>query len=169
MAKHKYYIRKSPNSPANEADWLELSGKEFYALVNSPEGENRHFANMGEFTIEMPADKYASWSRDRKRSAYLNDLEDGVTILALYGDQQSESGSIEEHIPDPSVDVEHDVISGIEREKLRAAVQTLDAESRYIIDALFLSDNAKTERDLAKELGVSQPIIHRRKKKFWKN
>ena len=164
MAKHRFFIRKDPDSC--NVEWHEMSGQEFYTFVKSLENTNRHFANMGDFTIEMPADDYESWTKDRKRSAYLNDLENGVTILPLHEKHQSESGNLEERIQDPAVDVEADVISHIEKKNLLAAVQALDAESRYIIEALFLSDSSKTECDLAKELGITQQGINRRKKKI---
>ena len=61
------------------------------------------------------------------------------------------------------------MISHIERRALRAAIQALDAESRYIVDALFFSSNRKKESDLAKELGITQQGINRRKKKILKN
>ena len=166
MAKHKYYVRINSDSPANENDWLELDGKEFYALVNSPEGKNRHFANMGEFTIEMPKNEYEDWLSEKNREDYLRNRDEGVTILSLYDDLLSEHGSGEDIIPDEATDVERDVLSRMTIEVLHAAIHELDKESSYIIKSIYLSTTGKTERDLSTELGVSQPIIHRRKKKI---
>ena len=104
MAQHRYFVRKYPDS--REVEWLEMSGTQFYAFIKSPESANRRFANMGDFTIEMPADQYESWERDRKRCAYLNDMESSVTILSLQEEHQPEGGSREENIYDPTVDVE---------------------------------------------------------------
>ena len=167
MAQHRFFVRKDPGS--SKVEWLEMNGSEFYSFVKSPENAKRRFANMGDFTIEMPADEYESWIKDRNRCTYLNNMENGVTILSLHEEHQPGSGSLEECIQDPAVDVESDVISHIERRALRAAIQALDAESRYIVDALFFSSNRRRESDLAKELGITQQGINRRKKKILKN
>ena len=120
MAQHRYFVRKDPDSC--KVEWNEMSGTEFYAFIKSTESADRHFANMGDFTIEMPADEFENWTKDRNRCAYLNNLKNGVTILSLQEEYQSDSGILEEHIQDPSVDIEGDVISNIEKKNLRAAV-----------------------------------------------
>ena len=167
MAQHRYFVRKDPDSC--KVEWNEMSGTEFYAFIKSTESADRHFANMGDFTIEMPADEFENWTKDRNRCAYLNNLKNGVTILSLQEEYQSDSGILEEHIQDPSVDIEGDVISNIEKKNLRAAVQSLDQESRYIVDALYLSENRKSGRALAAEMGIAQTELQRRKKKILRN
>ena len=76
---------------------------------------------------------------------------------------------MEERIQDTAVDIEGDVISNIERKNLRTAVQSLDQESRYIVDALYLSENRKSGRALAAEMGIAQTELQRRKKKILRN
>ena len=54
----------------------------------------------------------------------------------------------------------------MEYRALRVALHQLDKDSRLLIHALYLADERKTERDLAKELGVSQNAINKQKKKI---
>ena len=63
MAQHRYFVRKDPDSC--KVEWNEMSGTEFYAFIKSTESADRHFANMGDFTIEMPSDEFENWTKDR--------------------------------------------------------------------------------------------------------
>ena len=49
-------------------------------------------------------------------------------------------------------------------EKLRKALRTLSKEEMLLINALFLSDEPVTEKELAEVFGISQQAIHKRKK-----
>lgn len=62
--------------------------------------------------------------------------------------------------------MEAEVILRMEYKALRAALHQLDEEDCLLIHALYLADERKTERDLAKELGVSQNAINKQKKKI---
>ena len=62
--------------------------------------------------------------------------------------------------------MEAEVILRMEYRALCAALHQLDKDSRRLIHALYLADERKTERDLAKELGVSQNAINKQKKKI---
>lgn len=61
--------------------------------------------------------------------------------------------------------MEAEVILRMEYKALRAALHQLDEEDRLLIQALYLADERKTERELAQERGVSQVAIHKQKKK----
>ena len=89
----------------------------------------------------------------------------GWSFLSLYTDHEY---SGEEVIKDESQDVEAEVIADIEKEILHIALNCLDTESFLLINALYLADEPKTERELASELGVSQNAINKRKKKILK-
>ncbi len=42
------YFRLKPNCSPEKVEWIEMTGKEFYYFVKSPEGQNRHFIDMGD-------------------------------------------------------------------------------------------------------------------------
>ena len=62
--------------------------------------------------------------------------------------------------------MEAEVILRMERRALQAALHQLDEESLVLIQALYLVDKRKTEREIAQERGVSQVAIHKQKKKI---
>lgn len=61
------------------------------------------------------------------------------------------------------VDVESIVLNKIEHEQLYLALEKLSANERYLIIQLFYWE--RSERDLAKELGVSQSAVNKRRQR----
>ena len=66
------------------------------------------------------------------------------------------------------MDVEGQALRNAEKKALRAALSLLDAASYQLIYALYLAERRKSEYELAREYGVSQNAIHKRKKKILK-
>ena len=78
-------------------------------------------------------------------------------------------GNSEGILPDETANTEELAIKSIVQKALFAALSTLDAESYQLIDALILSDDQKSERELALEFGLSQNAVNKRKNKILKN
>ena len=161
----RYFRKKNPKCKLNEIEWIEMTGKEFYRFVNSPEGQYRYFINMGDVVLEVTHAEARAYRAEKDHSNYLREQEMGWSFLSLYTDHEY---SGEEVIKDESQDVEAEVIADIEKEILHIALNCLDTESFLLINALYLADEPKTERELASELGVSQNAINKRKKKILK-
>ena len=65
--------------------------------------------------------------------------------------------------------VEDEVISRINIETIRTALSLLNRDDYILIYKLYLMDGRETERTLAKELGISQAAVHKRKTKVLEN
>lgn len=166
----RQYLRKAePYDQNPNSDWVMMTGIEFYRFINSPEGKGRYFIKWDDLVIEASKAQYDDWLREEKHSRYLRSHESEWETLSLYTDLSQEGKNGEELIPDPSTDVELQAMDHVQREALTAALHQLDCSSFYLIYSLYLASSKKTEGELAVEIGVSQPAVHRRKEKILSN
>ncbi len=163
---HKRYFRmKDPKCKPEEIEWIEMTGREFYQFVSSPEGQGRHFIDMDNVVLEGSSSEAHAYRAEKDHSDYLKEQEKGWITLSLYTDY---GYSGEDVIRDEAQDVEAEVISCVEKETLHTALTCLDAESSSLINALYFAKKPKTERELALELGLSQNAVNKRKQKILK-
>lgn len=165
MAK-QYYIKKDPSTSGADIEWIAINGKDFYQLITSPVGKGRYFIDMGEFMIESTEAEYKDWRKEKDHSDYLHEQESQVQLLSLYGNEDGICGDL---IPDMSASTEEQALASILQKTLNKALSSLDKESYMIIDALILTQDRKSERDLASEYGLSQNAVHKRKNKILEN
>ena len=161
--KRRYYIRAESG-----CIWKEIDGTEFYQLINSPEGKDRHFARLEDITIEAPKSLCEEWEQQDRHSAYLKAQTEGWREIPLYSGGNEEYENDEEALIDQTVDVEGQALRNAEKKAHRAALSLLDTASYQLIYALYLAERRKSEYELAREYGVSQNAIHKRKKKILK-
>ncbi len=165
----KYFRKKDPQTEDSAICWIEMTGQEFYAFVNSREAAGRRFICLDDdIVIEANDKQFQDWVTAKNHSDYLRRCEAGMETISLYSDVLSECGSGEELICSP-VDIEEQTMSAIRKQALSAAMNELDNESICLLKKLFFTENGCSERDLAAELGISQPAVHKRKKKILKN
>lgn len=164
----RYFRKKEPNCRKEDVEWIEMTGQEFYRFVKKPENKNRYFIDMDDVVLEV-TDAEARWYRAEKdHSDYLKAQEEKWSILSIYALEDETECTGEEIIEDVSQNVEWEAIRAIEIDELRAALARIDSKSYALIHALYLAEQRKTERTLAREYGVSQIAIHKRKKKILK-
>ena len=168
MAK-QYYIKKNPSVDGPSVEWIAINGKEFYQLITSPAGKGRYFIDMDDFMIEASEAEYLDWRKEKNHQNYLSVQESGFQTLSLHSDMSTQYGNSEGILPDETANTEELAIKSIVQKALFAALSTLDAESYQLIDALILSDDQKSERELALEFGLSQNAVNKRKNKILKN
>ena len=48
----RYFRMKDPKCRPEQVEWIEMTGREFYRFVNSPEGQGRHFIDMDDVVLE---------------------------------------------------------------------------------------------------------------------
>ncbi|MBD5169366.1 MAG: sigma-70 family RNA polymerase sigma factor [Oscillibacter sp.] len=159
----RYFRLKDPKCRPEEIEWIEMSGREFYHFVNSTEGQGRYFIDMGDVVLEASKREAQIHRAEKDHSDYLKEQEEGWSTLSINTDEHGYRG--EEIIADEARDVEAEAIMRIETEALQKALTRLDSQSYQLIHALYLADNQKTEREIAKERNMSQVAIHKQKKK----
>lgn len=162
----RYFRKKNPECKIDNIEWIEMTGREFYRFVNSSEGQGRHFIHMGDVVLETTEAEARSFKTEQNHHYYIQAQESGWDTLSLYAAEDKSGYSGEEVVKDDTQDVEAEVILRIEHDALRAALNQLDEASSLLIQALYLTDERKTERDLAKELGISQNAVNKQKKKI---
>lgn len=164
----RYYRKKDPSVQGTDIRWIEMNGLEFCDFVASPEGKDRYFIDLDEYVIEATKEIYDEWHREKAwkiRQMKLKKIK-GIEIASFQSSAISQFGHGEEVTPDPTVDVEDDAICLAEIKELRVALCQLDDSSRLLIQKLFLDEDRKSEREMAKLLGISQPAVHKRKIKL---
>lgn len=162
----RYFRLKDPKCEPTEIEWIEMTGREFYDFVNSPEGHGRHFINMGDVVLEATEAQARQYKAEQNHRRYILAQKEGWRTSSIYAIADRNGYSGEEIIRDDTQDVEAEVILRMERRALQEALHQLDEESLVLIQALYLVDKRKTEREIAQERGVSQVAIHKQKKKI---
>ena len=163
----RQYLRKAePYDQNPNSDWVMMTGTEFYQFINSPEGRSRYFIIWEDLVIEAPKDQYDDWLCDKEHRKYLRKFENECSTISLYSDLAEEDDEGEELIADPTVDVEFSAIENIRHNALLAALRQLDHQSFYLIHSLYFACIPKTECELAKEVGISQQAINKRRRKI---
>lgn len=164
----RYFRMKNPKCKPEEIEWIEMTGREFYSFVHSPEGKDRHFIDMDDVVLEGTSSEARKHRAEKDHSNYLKEQEAGWSILSIYSLEGEHGCSGEEIAIDETQNVEAEAMKRIERKALISALSHLDAESRHLIYVSYLAKECKTERRLASEWGVSKNTIHKRKKKILK-
>lgn len=165
----RYFKKEDPTTEGSAIRWIEMTGQEFYAFVNSPEVEGRRFIFMDDdIVIEANEQQFREWVSEKNHSNYLRRCEIGIETLSLYSDDISESGNGEDVLND-SVDIEEQVLVNIQLQALKVSLTELDEESNYLLQRMYFGEKERSERDLAAELCISQPAVHKRKMKILKN
>ena len=167
----RYFIWKDGKFNGDKTEWQEISGQEFYKLVNSPEGKNRFFANSkdreygtDECVFEVTRKKYLKWKqwdmaeiRDIQEK-YEHPVEMVSLDQTLYYDDDGIPVTLGDTIPAPEPDP---LI-----EDLYEALDTLSDEERELIDLLFFNNDGKSERQISEELGMPQKTLNCKKLKI---
>lgn len=165
----KFYVKSNPNAHKEDIEWIEMTGREFYKFIKSPENKGRYFIDFEDYMMEGSKSDYIKWRKEKDHTDYLREQEEGWTTISLYSTDITESANGEDVIADDMVDVQSQVLNKLEQESLRMALGQLDDDSYQLMDILYLSENPKSQHELAAERGVSQKAIWNRVKKVQKN
>ena len=153
---------------------LEISGSEFYRIVSACNVENmesRYFIRLTddidyecpEIFVEVSEDDYAEWKREynlhlyrRKiKSCYVEvPFDDALLFLYSKGEEDSEA------IPEKMAEKRENL------NKLQIAFASLADDEKELIWLLYLCKEPLTETQVASVLHISQPAVHKRKKRI---
>ena len=153
---------------------LEISGSEFYRIVSASDVENmdpRYFIRLTddidyecpEIFVEVSEDDYAEWKREynlhlyrRKiKSCYVEvPFDDALLFLYSKGEEDPEA------IPEKMAEKRENL------GKLQIAFASLTDDEKELIWLLYLCKEPLTETQVASVLHISQPAVHKRKKRI---
>ena len=153
---------------------LEISGSEFYRIVSASNVENmesRYFIRLTddidyecpEIFVEVSEDDYAEWKREynlhlyrRKiKSCYVEvPFDDALLFLYSKGEEDSEA------LPEKMAEKRENL------GKLQIAFASLTDDEKELIWLLYLCKEPLTETQVASVLHISQPAVHKRKKRI---
>lgn len=165
----KYFVWKDPACDGVHKSWVELSGKEFYAMMKLPENKRRHFIRMGNdicpdadiIIIEATKQEYADWKRDQNASSYRARQRKGISTLSLDCQvREADADSLHETVGDVQVDVERAALSHIAHEQLEHALKSLTDDEIQLLTELYV--RGRSESDIAREQNVHRSTITRR-------
>lgn len=124
--------------------------------------EKKYFISVEGQLCETNEAVYRTYYKMDRRERYLKERSESKElsleslILADY--------PVEEHLEKPETGIEDLVITEILIEELLKAVSQLNDEEKWLINELFF--NAKSERELERESGVSRTTLQSRKKQI---
>ena len=164
----QFLVKKDPNAERANTEWVSMTVDEFNAFRASPEGKERYFVELEDLTIEASKEQYAAWRKERDHELYIlqEKRKSGITVISLEALYHGEVLEAADNLMDQSVDVEEEALRRIDIERLYECLRMLDEESLQIITALFFSQERKSQRMQASEMGLSQMAISKRTKKI---
>jgi len=167
----KYLAWKDANCNGNNIEWLELTGREFYALIKSPAGKGRYFIRLyddigfecNEIYIEATLSGYRNWRVDENAHNYLKRINKDYETFSLDAPIDSEENTLHDLVGCDQPSVEDDVLGKFEMERINFALESLSPDERFIIDSYYLVTQ-KTDDDIAHEIGISHQAINKKRK-----
>lgn len=153
---------------------LEISGSEFYRIVSDRDVENmepRYFIRLTddidyecpEIFVEVSKNDYAEWKREynlhlyrRKMKSCYVEVPFDDALLFLYSKAEEDSEALPEKMAEKRENLD----------KLQNAFASLTDDEKELIWLLYLCKEPLTETQVASVLHISQPAVHKRKKRI---
>ncbi len=170
----KYYVWKDPACNGKDVIWTELTGKEFYALLQRPENQRRRFIRIGNeicqdadiITLEATEQQYADWRREQNAADYCARQRRNFRLVSLDAAPAASEGDYYDMVADLCMSVERTALFNLACETLRAALKTLSNEDIQLLDEVCIRGTPAAE--VARMLGVHRTTIIRRIDKLLK-
>lgn len=172
--KKTFLVKKNPNMPCTEDNWITMNSHEFAIFLKTEEGQMRknNFAkippvDMSDTYIVMECDIEKAKKLDRESKVICRKQNQKRTsgYMELYFDELSTDVDIEELIEfeDKTVNIESEVIRNDEIKRLKEALDSLSEDEIELIGALFLSEPPVSMKRYAKYKNTSLREIRYRK------
>ena len=153
--KTTYLIWKNPSCNGVNPDWQEITGQEFYALVNSPEAKSRYFikhdsadadSNDGVIYMESTKTEYDKWRIEKNHSDYIRrqQHESGYQVISYHAMESEDNYSGEELIEDTGTNIEADYFKSVDKELLREMLSQLSEDEYRLLEYFYMSDGKRT-------------------------
>ena len=182
--KTKYYVWKDGKQSPEKQDWIEMTPLEFIELCNSNRNlkqENRRYfyqlpgLESGDtyLYLECTYEQYKESRLERyKRMKEKKEIEELESSRRLYysvsfdtvaENEMGDDFTLQDLIPDPDSDFEDRLILSSD---VQSALKTLTPDELEIIEMLYLSEYAVSERELARQMKLPQKTLNNRKIKI---
>ena len=139
----RYFRMSDPKCKPEEIEWIEMTGREFYSFVHSPEGKDRHFIDMDDVVLEGSSSEARKQQAEKDHRDYLKEQEAGWSTLSIYSLEGEHGCSGEEVVVDETQNVETEAMKRIERKALAMALSMLEKDSYHLIHAMYLAEKKK--------------------------
>lgn len=176
----KFYIKDENGiflSTDGKVRYTKLEGKELYKFLKSEDGKRRSFHvdiddNGDKIGIEAEPEQVRNCSEQHERDKYRNRVKKklSITILsanAVVSIPGEDDIELIQTLVDEEVDVEADALHRLDVETLRSALKTLTEEEYKLIYSLFLSDRPMSQREYAREIGMTQKGVSKRQERIF--
>lgn len=168
IMKRVYLVKKDPDLPAKDDNWITMNSYEFRKFMETEEGKKRK-ANFGmvppadendaAIFIECTPEDARRLKRENAQWAYqrMLEYESGYTTVSLEELISGDEGSgIADMILDEDMDTEAAVLKKTSRDDLIDAVMQLGDKEREVILARYFISEEKTVGELAQEMGLTR-------------
>ena len=157
FAKSKCFIRTG--SGYEEITYGELLRRE----ETDPSYKSRRFLPLHGMLMEVTAEQYEDFYRDRRRQKYLYERskENRDISIDMLTTEQFNGADI---LVSDGMDIEEQVTRKILLDKLHICLSLLTEEEQVLVWALFFE--SKTEREWSAETGIPQKTINDRKRRI---
>ena len=175
---NKYYIWKDSNCNGINPDWVEISGTQFFKLVQD-KTQKRYFKRIDDgvedgadvLIMETTYEEYKDWhkkqeSKRRKKKRQEQYKPQFISLDELTSDSEF---TYSEVIPDTSVNVEDDVLTNIENAMLREIIASLSDEEKQVLKIVKQAIEKKiSERQICKEMEIDREEFRYKREKIFK-
>lgn len=169
-----YLVKKNPEQPTGNDNWIIMNGKEFKAFRESEEGKRRsnNFIKLcteyDEECIVMECDleKLKKWKAELNHTAYVQkvNIEAGYGVISYHQfEVEDEDITGEDVMKDEAELIEDAVISKMETERLLSLVGQLSEEDQEYIYRFYLTEKPMMETVYAKTHGIPTSTVNYKK------
>ena len=129
--------------------------------------DKKYLIKVANWWFEVTKEEYDAMKADKNRHTYLKENLKVVKIVSLESLKNDAVRGMD-FIVDPNANVEDEVITKLENERLWRVLQTLSQEDMYIVTEYLMKPNEerKTLTEIGKILGMSHTAVRKRKLKI---
>ena len=172
--KTTYLVKKNPEQPTGNDNWIIMDRKQFKAFRESEEGRKRsnNFIKLcteyDEECIVMECDleKLKKWKAELNHTAYVQKVNKDVGYGVISYHQfeiEGEDITGEDVMKDEAESIEDTVISRMETERLLSLIGQLSEEDQEYIYCFYLTDKPMMETVYAKNNGIPTSTVNYKK------
>ena len=175
--KTTYLVKKNPNLPGAEDNWIVMSAEEFALFKLTPEGRERskYLYQLDRYSeddavihAEVDRATFDRWRSEENHSDYIIRMNKKIGYQEFSYDAitlESEDLYAEDIMQDESCDVEMEVLNKIEKLELHAAIKKLAPADQELIYIFYLAEKPMTIREYEAISGIPNQTINFRKKR----